>query len=89
MTVTLADGCCCLQITQLHDVKNIREKANFVKKKKEKSMRVSIARVFPSCRVYLTLLNIFVFHILAMVVLQLLCPYMKRKILACRDLRGA
>jgi len=46
-------------------------------------MRIIIARVIPSCRLHLTLLNIFVFHILAMVVLQLLCPYMKRKILPC------
>ena len=52
-------------------------------------MRISIARVIPSCRLHLTLLNIFVFHMLAMVVLQLLCPCMKRKILACRDLRDA
>lgn len=53
----------------------------------KKITHVSIARVIPSCRLHLKLLSIFVFHILTMVVLQLLYPYMKRKVLACRDLR--
>jgi hypothetical protein len=44
VTVTLADGYCCLQITQLQDVENIQEEANSVKKK----VRASVLHVlFP------------------------------------------